>query len=108
MEKPRRPLIPKSTTLGRAGDQVGSDPLNSPDGVWLFFGLRVSMATGIMAGVALPFEQTVSAESAAPFEIGFHQTVVVLLTTNCAGSACTLAPLCDICLRVSPHCRAQF
>ena len=66
------------------------------------------MATGILAGVALPIEQTVSAESSAPFEIGFHQTVVVLLATNCAGSACTFAPLRDICLHVSPHCRAQF
>jgi hypothetical protein len=66
------------------------------------------MATGILAGVALPIEQTVSAESSAPFEIGLHQTVVVMLATNCAGSACTLAPHCDIRLRVSPHCRAQF
>ena len=26
-------------TLGRAGDQDGADTANSPDGVWLFFGL---------------------------------------------------------------------
>ena len=67
MEKPHRALIPKPTTLGRAGDLVGSDTANSPDGVWLFFGLRAAKATGIPAGIALPIEQTVSAEYSAPF-----------------------------------------
>jgi hypothetical protein len=56
-----RPNVEKSA------DQVGSDTANSPDGVWLFFGLRASIATEILAGVALPNKQTVSAESSAPF-----------------------------------------
>jgi hypothetical protein len=77
------------------GDQVGEDTANSPDSVWLFFGLRAAKATGTPAGIALPIEQTVYAESSAPFYIGSHQTIFVLFAPNCAGSACTLAPLCD-------------